>query len=76
MTRFFPLEKISDIHGKLLIKTLAKGSNHFPREIQKVEWLPTKQLLHAERNENGLVVSLPETNSDSLSYANVIKIYS
>ena len=62
--------------GKLLIKTLAKNSTQFPREIQKVEWMPTKQPLIFERNENGLIVSLPGKISDDLAYANVIKILS
>ena len=62
--------------GKLVIKTLAKNSEHFPKEIQKVEWVPTKQSLAFERNENGLIVSLPGKTSDELTYANVIKILS
>jgi alpha-L-fucosidase len=62
--------------GKLVIKTLAKKSQHFPKEIQKIEWLPTKQSLTFERNENGLVVSLPGKISEDLSYANVLKIFS
>lgn len=62
--------------GKLVIKSLAKNSKHFPKEIQKVEWLPTKQSLTFERNEKGLIVSLPQKISDELSYANVIKILS
>jgi alpha-L-fucosidase len=62
--------------GKLVIKSLAKNSQHFPKEIQKIEWVPTKQSLTFERNENGLIVSLPEKTSDELKYANVIKIFS
>ena len=62
--------------GKLVIKSLAKNSEHFQKEIQKVEWLPTKQSLTFERNENGLIVSLPGKTSDDLNYANVIKIFS
>ncbi len=62
--------------GKLTIKCLAKGSEHFPKEIQKLEWVPAKQPLAFERNENGLVVSLPEKPSAGLVYANVIKIIS
>jgi len=63
-------------NGKLLIKSLAKNSEHFPKEIQKIEWLPTKQSLIFERNENGLIVSLPQKTSDELTYANVIKVFS
>lgn len=62
--------------GKLVIKTLAKNSVHFPKEIKKIEWLPTKQSLPFERNENGLTVSLSGRTSDDLNYANVIKIFS
>jgi len=62
--------------GKLVIKSLAKNSERFAKEIQKIEWLPTKQSLNFERTENGLVVSLPEKASDTLAYANVIKIFS
>jgi alpha-L-fucosidase len=61
--------------GKLLIKSLAKNDQYFPEEIQKLEWLPTKQSLTFERNENGLIVSLPEKTFDELSYANVIKVF-
>jgi alpha-L-fucosidase len=63
-------------NGKLVIKSLARNSVHFPKEIQKLEWVPAKQPLTFERNENGLVVSLPEKNSDELTYANVIKVLS
>ena len=60
---------------KLVIKSLAKNSPYFPKEIQKIEWLPTKQSLSFERTENGLIVLLPERNSDELSYATVIKVF-
>jgi len=62
--------------GKLVIKSLAKSSELFPNEIQKIEWLPTKQSLNFEKNEKGLIISLPEKPADELSYANVIKIFS
>jgi len=62
--------------GKLIIKRLAKDSEYLPKEIQKVEWVPTKQSLTFERNESGLMVSLPEKTSDELTFANVIKILS
>jgi len=63
-------------NNKLVIKSLAKDSQYFPKEIQKLEWVPTKQSLTFERNENGLIVSLPEKTSDELTYANVIKVLS
>jgi alpha-L-fucosidase len=62
--------------GKLVIKSLAKNSQYLPKEIQKIEWLPTKQSLDFERNENALVVTLPDRTSDELTYANVVKILS
>ena len=62
--------------GKLLIKSLAKNSEHFPKEVQKIEWMPTKQSISFQRNENGLIVSLPQKTSDEWTYANVIKILS
>lgn len=62
--------------GKLFIKSLKKNSGHFPKEIQKIEWVPTKQSLSFEREENGLTVSLPGKTFDELNYANVIKIFS
>ncbi|MFC0771628.1 alpha-L-fucosidase [Terrimonas alba] len=63
-------------NGKLVIKSLKKNSEHFAKEIQKIEWLPTKQSLSFERNETGLIVSLPEKKSDEVTYANVIKVLS
>jgi alpha-L-fucosidase len=60
--------------GKLAVKNLAKNSTHFPKEIQKVEWLPTRQSLTFERTEKELIVALPERTSNELAYANVIKI--
>jgi alpha-L-fucosidase len=62
--------------NKLVIKSLAKNSQYFQQEIQKVEWVPTKQSLVFERNENGLIVYLPGKPSDELNFANVIKILS
>jgi alpha-L-fucosidase len=63
-------------NGKLVVKSLAKQSQYFTKEIKKIEWLPSKQSLSFERNESGLIISLPEKPSDELSYANVVKIIS
>jgi len=63
-------------NGKMAIKSLAKNSIHFPKEIQKLEWVPTKQPLAFERNEDALIVSLPENNASQLTYANVISVLS
>jgi alpha-L-fucosidase len=62
--------------GKLVVKSLARNSIHFPKKIQRVEWLPTKQSLAFERNENGLIISSPEKTSDESTYANVVRIFS
>jgi len=62
--------------GKLVVKSLGKNSIHYPKEIQRVEWVSTKESLIFERNEAGLVVSFPEKKSDALAYANVIRILS
>jgi alpha-L-fucosidase len=61
---------------KLVIKSLAKDSQYFQKEIQKIEWVLTKQPLVFERNDNGLMITLPEKTRDDLSYANVIRILS
>jgi alpha-L-fucosidase len=63
-------------NDKLVIKSLAKNSQYFPKEIQKLEWGATKQSLAFERNESGLIVYLPAKPSEELSYANVIKVLS
>ena len=64
-------------HSEKLYEDILDAYNeHFPKEIQKVEWLATKQSLTFERNVNGLIVSLPGKTSDELTYANVIKILS
>ena len=60
--------------GKLVLKSLKKSSEFFQKEIQKIEWLPSKHSLSFERDENGLTVTLPEKTSDELNYANVIRI--
>lgn len=62
--------------GKMIIKNLKKNSELFSKEIKKIEWLPTKQSLSFERNENALVVSLPANVQAELNYANVVKIFS
>lgn len=62
--------------GKMVIKSLKKNSELFSKEIQKIEWLPTKQSLNFERTENALVVSLPANVPDEINYANVVKIFS
>ena len=60
--------------GKMVIKSLSKNSKHYPKEIQKVEWVPNQQSLSFERTEEGLIVSLPENKPDEMAYANAVRI--
>lgn len=62
--------------GKVIIKSLAKNNSLFAKDIQKVELLSSKQSLTFERNENGLVITLPERPSDDIAHTNVFKILS
>lgn len=62
--------------GKLSIKSLGKNAPYFPKEIQKIEWVPTRQSLTFERTDKELLVTLPEKTSDEPDYANVISIFS
>lgn len=61
--------------GKLVIKSLAKDSPLYPKEIQKLEWLPTGQSIPFERTENGLVAALPGNAASELAFANVVKVF-
>lgn len=62
--------------GKLFIKSLGKKSGLLPKELQKVEWVPTGQALSFDRTEDGLAVTLPAKTSDDLAYANAVRILS
>jgi alpha-L-fucosidase len=64
------------VDGKLTIKSLSTQAEQHGKQIQKVEWLTSKQTLPFERNEAGLIISLPEKPSDDLAFANVVKIIS
>ncbi len=57
--------------GKATIKSLAKGSEHFPQEIAKMELLGAGPLKFT-RDAAGLVVELPEQKPND--YAYVLKI--
>ncbi|MDP4261255.1 MAG: alpha-L-fucosidase [Bacteroidota bacterium] len=59
--------------GKAIIRSLSKDNPNYPREINKVEMLVTKQALSFERTSEGLIVTLP-ASAPALSYANVLKI--
>lgn len=62
-------------NGKVVVKSLGRDSKYLPSEIQKIEWLPTKQSLKYERDDSSLTVFLPERKSDESNYAGVLKIY-
>ncbi len=55
--------------GKAKIKSLAQGSQHFPREIARVEMLGAGGPLKFTRNPTGLVVDLPEEKPNEHAYA-------
>jgi alpha-L-fucosidase len=59
--------------GRVVIKSLATGSAHYPKQISRVEWLAGKADLSFERTSEGLVVFFPEQQLPD-GYAHVLKI--
>lgn len=59
--------------GKIIIKSLAKGSAYYPGTVNKVEWLGGKQPVTFEQTAEGLVVQLPQARPEA-TFANVLKI--
>jgi alpha-L-fucosidase len=57
------------VDGKVTIKTLAQGSEHFPRNIARVELLGGGAPLAFSRDTTGLVVKLPATKPNDYAYA-------
>jgi alpha-L-fucosidase len=55
-------------NGKATIKSLARGSEHFPREIATIELLGAGPLKYT-RDAAGLVVELPERKPNDFAYA-------
>ena len=55
--------------GKATIKSLAKGSENFPKEVGRVELLGVDGPLTFTRDADGLVVSLPEKKPGDYAYA-------
>jgi alpha-L-fucosidase len=55
--------------GKATIKSLARGSENFPKEIGKVELLGADGALTFTRDANGLGVNLPEKKPGDYAYA-------
>lgn len=58
--------------GKLTIQTLASGSQHYPKELGRVELLGAPGALPFTRGEQGLVVTLPAEKPNA--YACALKI--
>ena len=54
--------------GKTTIKSLAQGSENFPKEIARVELLGAGTLTFT-RDASGLVVNLPEKKPNDYAYA-------
>jgi alpha-L-fucosidase len=54
--------------GKITIKTLAQGSEHYPKNIARVELLGSSGPLAFSRGATGLVVTLPETKLNDYAY--------
>jgi alpha-L-fucosidase len=55
--------------GRVVIKSLAAGSAHYPREIGRVELLGASGALPFTRDDNGLNVTLPRSDPDACAYA-------
>ena len=55
--------------GKVTIKSLAQGSEHYPKDIARVELLGSNGPLNFTREATGLVVTLPEQKPNDFAYA-------
>jgi alpha-L-fucosidase len=55
--------------GKIVIKTLAKGSSHYPKEIAQVSLLGADGNLPFTRDDTGLSVTMPEKKPNDFAYA-------
>jgi alpha-L-fucosidase len=56
-------------NGKTSIKSLSRGSQHYPKEIARVELLGAKAPLKFVRDESGLVVNLPDHKANDFACA-------
>jgi alpha-L-fucosidase len=54
--------------GKVTVKSLATGSQHYPREVRHVELLGAPGALSFTRGAEGLVVTLPPTKPNEYAY--------
>jgi alpha-L-fucosidase len=55
--------------GKLLIKTLGANSAYYPGNVGKIVLLGNDQSLHFVRDEQGLLITLPENNTEQYAYS-------
>jgi alpha-L-fucosidase len=55
--------------GKVTIKTLAQGSEHYPKDVARVELPGSSAPLAFSRDTAGLVVTLPATKPNDYAYA-------
>jgi|GEM_PF-194858 len=60
--------------GKVTVKTLAEGNEHYSEDIASVEMLGSDAKLQWNRDTNGLNVTLPETRPSEFAY--VLKVES
>lgn len=56
-------------NGKILIKTLSAGSEHYPQQIGKVTLADLDQELKVRRTSEGLLVTLPEGIAERHAYS-------
>ena len=54
--------------GKAVIKSLATGAAHFPREVAKVELLGSGEVKFS-RDASGLAVNMPQQKPNDFAYA-------
>jgi len=53
--------------GKAVLKTLAAGSEHFPKQVAKVELLGSGEVKFT-RDASGLTVNMPDTKPNNFAY--------
>lgn len=60
-------------NNKVVIKSLSQGNELYPKEIQKVSLVNTKESLRFTRDSNGLTVNLPDNVNNAFAYALAIQ---
>jgi alpha-L-fucosidase len=59
----------SPTDGKVLIKSLKQGSEHFPQNIAQISLVGTNQPLEFMRNQEGVTVKLPDSVTNEFAFA-------